>query len=499
MSKSHAHRLWIIEALEMRLASPSTLTLTQRLYQSLRDWIQDGALGTGSALPSSRHLARELGLGRNTVLGAIDRLTAEGFVEARPGAGVFVAEWRAGAMTEALPESDAAATTPELSTRGQRILDFSGVLTDRHTAFAPGVPALDQFPRERWQRLLRRHHQRAPLEWHDYQQQGGVPALREALCDYLRLSRSVRCRPEQILITQGAQQGFELIARLLADVGETVWMEEPGYGGAHSCFVAAGLKTSPLEVDSEGARAANMSTGLSSPRLIYVTPSHQYPSGVTMTLPRRMALLEAARRYAVWIIEDDYDSEFRYASAPIASLQGLVDNGPVIYVGTFSKVLYPGLRLGYLVLPEALVEPFKRANARLHREGQYVAQSALAEFIAEGYFVRHVSRMRELYRRRQANLRHALAPAIALGLKLSSGQAGMHLVAELGSLELETTLVTRGREAGILLSPLSRYYSKPPGKPGLVLGYAGATETEIASAGRWLSDAWCELSCSDSG
>jgi len=478
----------------MQLALPSALTLTQRLYQSLRAWIQEGELGAGSALPSSRQLARELGIGRNTVLSAIDRLTAEGFLETRPGAGVFVVEWRAGAVTGTPSAPGAVAATSELSARGQRILDFSAVLSDRFTAFAPGVPALDRFPRERWQRLLRRHHQRAPLEWHDYQHQGGVPALRGALCDYLRLSRSVRCRPEQILITQGAQQGFELIARLLADTGEAVWVEEPGYGGAQSCFVAAGLDTLPLPVDEDGANVNRVPVGTSAPRLIYVTPSHQYPSGATMTLPRRMALLEAAQRHGAWIIEDDYDSEFRYASAPIASLQGLIDDAPVIYVGTFSKVLYPGLRLGYLVLPDALVEAFKRANARLNREGQYVAQAALAAFISEGHFVRHVSRMRELYRQRQARLRRALAPAVARGLVLSAGQAGMHLVAELESLDIETELVARARTAGILLSPLSRYFLQSPGRPGLVLGYAGATETEIDTAGRWLCDAWCALS-----
>ncbi|OLO07560.1 GntR family transcriptional regulator [Salinicola sp. MH3R3-1] len=497
VTPSHAHRLWIIDALAMQLASPSTRTLSQRLYQSLREWIQQGQLGAGSALPSSRQLARELGLGRNTVLAAVDRLTAEGFVETRQGAGVFVAAWQSESGAEAKPASSAVAVTQELSDRGQRILDFSGVLSDRHTAFAPGVPALDQFPRERWQRLLRRHYQRAPIEWHDYQHQGGVPALREALCDYLRLSRSVRCRPQQILITQGAQQGFELIARLLADAGDAVWVEEPGYGGAQSCFVAAGLNPIPLAVDEDGANVNRAPDGTPAPRLIYVTPSHQYPSGVTLTLPRRMALLEAAFRHGAWIIEDDYDSEFRYASAPIASLQGLVDNAPVIYVGTFSKVLYPGLRLGYLVLPDALVEPFTRANARLHREGQYVAQAALAAFIAEGHFVRHVSRMRELYRWRQAKLREALAPAVARGLVLSAGQAGMHLVAELESVELETALVARGQEAGILLSPLSRYYLKPPAKAGLVLGYAGATDAEIATAGHWLCSAWRELGAPD--
>ncbi|WP_110643419.1 PLP-dependent aminotransferase family protein [Salinicola sp. CPA57] len=481
----------------MQLASPSTRTLSQRLYQSLREWIQQGQLGVGSALPSSRQLARELGLGRNTVLAAVDRLTAEGFVETRPGAGVFVAEWQSERGAGAIPVSSAGAVSHELSARGQRILDFSRVLSDRHTAFAPGVPALDQFPRERWQRLLRRHYQRAPIEWHDYQHQGGVAALREVLCDYLRLSRSVRCRPEQILITQGAQQGFELIARLLADAGDAVWVEEPGYGGAQSCFVAAGLNAIPLAVDEDGANVNRVADETPAPRLIYVTPSHQYPSGVTMSLPRRMALLEAASRHGAWIIEDDYDSEFRYASAPIASLQGLVDDAPVIYVGTFSKVLYPGLRLGYLVLPEALVEPFTRANARLHREGQYVAQAALAAFIGEGHFVRHVSRMRELYRWRQAQLREALASAVARGLVLSAGQAGMHLVAQLESREIESELVARGRRAGILLSPLSGYFLQQPGRPGLVLGYAGATDAEIATAGRWLCRAWCELSAPD--
>ncbi|WP_189444798.1 MocR-like pyridoxine biosynthesis transcription factor PdxR [Salinicola rhizosphaerae] len=478
----------------MRLASPSTATLAQRLYQALRGWIQNGELGAGSALPSSRQLARELKLGRNTVLSAIERLTAEGFLETRPGAGVFVAEWRPSGRTSisvaSAPPSEAELS---LSARGERILDFSAGLSDRYTAFAPGVPALDQFPRERWQRLLRRHQQQAPLEWHDYQHQGGVPALREALCDYLRLSRSVRCRPEQILITQGAQQGFELAARLLADVGDAVWLEEPGYGGAQSCFVSAGLDTVPVPVDAEGMNLEALPTSAPSPRLIYVTPSHQYPSGVTMSLKRRVALLETAQRHRAWILEDDYDSEFRYASAPIASLQGLVDNGPVIYVGTFSKVLYPGLRLGYLVLPEALIEPFKRANARLHREGQYVVQSALATFIDEGHFARHVARMRERYRQRQACLREALAPAVERGLELSEGQAGMHLVASLASHEFESALVARAEAAGVLLSPLSRYYLEPPGRPGLVLGYAGATEAEIASAGSWLAEQWLGL------
>lgn len=212
-----------------------------------------------------------------------------------------------------------------------------------------------------------------------------------------------------------------------------------------------------------------------------------------MSMARRLALLACAERHGAWIIEDDYDSEFRYTTPPVASLQGLADRAPVIYVGTFSKVLYPGLRLGYLVLPDGLIDGFRRANARLHREGQYAVQSALAEFIAEGHFARHVARMRTCYRHRQACLRQVLEPATAKGLALSQGQAGMHLVAWLDSLEQERRLVAEGHERGITLSPLSRYYLGDDKRPGLVLGYAGTNEVDIARAGGWLCQAWLGL------
>ncbi|GAB2801050.1 PLP-dependent aminotransferase family protein [Halomonas shantousis] len=491
MNEKRARSEWIIEALALRLAQGGTGTLPQRLYDALRRWIQNGELATGSALPSSRRLAQSLGVGRNTVLAAMERLAAEGFVVTRQGAGLFVAD---------LPATPLAATgqatvseASRLSQRGEEILAFCGTLSAGHRAFAPGIPALDLFPRERWQRMLRRNQHRAQEKWFGYQTQGGLPALKAVLCDYLRLSRSVNCRPEQILITQGAQQGFELIARLLADPGDTVWIEEPGYGGAQACFSMAGLNVVPVPVDEEGIHPEALPSETPAPRLIYVTPSHQYPSGVTMTMARRLALLAYAERHKAWIIEDDYDSEFRYTTPPVASLQGLAERMPVIYVGTFSKVLYPGLRLGYLVLPDALFDDFRRANARLHREGQYAVQSALAEFIAEGHFARHVARMRTCYRHRQACLREALTPATARGLTLSKGQAGMHLVAALDSLEQERHLVTQGHEQGITLSPLSCYYLSERKQPGLVLGYAGSNETEIAQAGGWLCQAWLTM------
>lgn len=487
---------WIIEALALELASSSSpLPLSQRLYRTLRRWIQQGRLTGGQRLPSSRRLAQGVGVGRNTLLAAIDQLVAEGFLDTRLGAGTFVAEVAFDTLTTGQSTlSCKMAEGPEvsetkLSSRGTRLLEFCSV-GDRFGAFSPGVPALDRFPHDIWQRLLRRHQHTAPGEWLDYQSQGGVPALREAVCDYLQLSRSVRCCPEQILIVQGAQQGFELVARMLGDVGDRVWVEEPGYNGAQACFTAAGLELVPVPVDDEGMSIAPVFPGRASPRLIYVTPSHQYPCGVTMSLSRRLSLLEAADEHRAWIVEDDYDSEFRYGQRPIPALQGLVAGARVIYTGTFSKVLYPGLRLGYLVLPEPLVEPFLRANARLHREGQYMVQAALAEFITQGHFSRHVRRMRECYRRRQALLREALAPAVAHGLVLSEGQAGMHLVAWLDDLATEARLVARARERDITLSPLSRYYLRQPGRPGLVLGYAGASEEEIARAGSWLAHEW---------
>lgn len=489
---------WVTEALGIELTASSAEPLVQRLYRALRDWVQSGRLVRGYRLPSSRRLARELCVGRNTVLAAIDQLIAEGFLETRPGAGTFVAdvafEVVASQSRETIPPpGQSAVGEARLSSRGMRLLEFCASLDDRFGAFAPGVPALDRFPHELWQRLLRRHLHAAPTRWLDYQTQGGVPALRDALCDYLRLSRSVRCRPEQILIVQGAQQGFELLARMLGDVGDRVWVEEPGYNGAQACFSAAGFDVEPVPVDAEGMSVESVPAGGASPRLIHVTPSHQYPSGVTMSLARRLALLEAAEHHGAWIVEDDYDSEFRYGQRPIAALQGLVDDARVIYVGTFSKVLYPGLRLGYLVLPEPLVVPFRQANARLHREGQYAVQAALAEFIARGHFSRHVRRMRDCYRRRQALLREVLAPAVARGLELSEGQAGMHLVAWLDALETEQALVARAGRQSITLSPLSRYYLQQPARPGLVLGYAGASEDEIERAGGWLCREWLSL------
>ncbi len=489
MKQRDAASDWIAEALALRLKVDKKLTLVQQLYCALKEWIQHGELAAGDLLPSSRHLSGMLGISRNTVLAAMDRLLAEGLLSAHQGAGLYVAR-----LPTILPRAEIASPLPvRYSSRGQRLLKLGETLSNGHHAFAPGVPALDLFPREQWQRLLRRHYHHAEMGWMDYQTGGGLPELKAVLCDYLRLSRAVRCQPEQIVITQGAQQAFELITQLLTDHGDSMWMEEPGYGGAQACFLAAGLSITPVPVDEQGLNPSLAPANSPPPRLIYVTPSHQYPIGVTMPTPRRLALLDHASHAGSWIIEDDYDSEFRYDTPPTPSLQGLAAQTSVIYVGTFSKVLYPGLRLGYLVLPDTLAEAFKLAHARLHREGNYPLQSALAEFIANGHFSRHISRMRSAYRQRQACLRQALAPAVTKGLKLSEGHAGMHLLATLQTAEEEALLVKSANESGLTLSPLSRYYLSGNKHPGLVLGYAGSTEDQLLESGRWLSDAYLSI------
>ncbi|MGO2240404.1 MAG: PLP-dependent aminotransferase family protein [Halomonas sp.] len=489
MKRRDAASDWIVEALALRLTANEAATLVQQLYDSLKEWIQHGELLAADMLPSSRYLSRTLGISRNTVLAAMDRLLAEGLLISRQGAGLYVADLPALLTRAELPPP----LPVRYSNRGNKLLTLSGTLSHGHRAFAPGVPALDLFPREQWQRLLRRHYSHAKMTWMDYQTSGGLPELKAVLCDYLRFSRAVRCQPEQIVITQGAQQAFELITQLLTDHGDSVWMEEPGYGGAQACFLTSGLTVTPIPVDQQGLNPSLAPAKTPAPRLIYVTPSHQYPSGVTMPVPRRLALLEHAFHAGSWIIEDDYDSEFRYDTPPTPSLQGLSEQASVIYVGTFSKVLYPGLRLGYLVLPDTLAEDFTRALARLHREGNYPVQSALAEFIANGHFTRHIARMRAAYRQRQACLRTALAPAVAKGLSLSGGHAGMHLLAELATIEEEEILVERASEVGITLSPLSRYYLSENKRPGLVLGYAGSTESDLIASGKWLSDTWLHL------
>lgn len=473
---------WIVDALRLALSQRGpALTLSRCLYDALRARIQAGELARGVRLPSSRQMARELGVGRNTALAALDHLAAEGFAVARPGAGLYVAEVGFDRPTHKQPS--AGPGRPGLSARGQRLLTLSQPPRSARGAFVPGLPALDAFPWAAWQRLLRRHRQHQRGQWLDYGAAGGHPDLKMAIADYVRLARNVRCGPDQILITHGAQHAFDLIARMLADPGDIAWVEEPGYAGARAAFTAAGLSIRPVPVDGDGLDPGAAADADTRVKLMHLTPSNQFPLGVRLSMARRLALIDEACRQGAWIIEDDYDSEFRYASAPLSSMQGLIaGDTPVLYVGTFSKTLYPGLRLGYVVLPPALVAPMRAANVRQFREGDYVLQAALAEFMHSGGYAKHVARMRRLYAGRRQQLCDVLGPEAGL----IGGAAGLHLVMPLASRAIESRLIETAAANDIALAALSNYYAHDGGDSGLVLGYANATEAEIDRAGRWL-------------
>ncbi|MCL6261780.1 PLP-dependent aminotransferase family protein [Craterilacuibacter sp. RT1T] len=468
---------WIIDALVA-----SACQRRSELEACLRGWITSAQLKPGNRLPSSREVSAALGIARNSVTAAYEQLVAEGYLEGRHGSGTYVAT---------LPQLPA--TTPAtrltargLSARGAQLLAASRLPTGLIGAFAPGVPELTRFPHALWQRLQSRHQRSASPDMFGYRNDGGYLPLRSALADYLTFARGVRCHSEQIVITQGAQGALELAARLLAEPGETAWVEEPGYAGAHAALQGAGLRLAPVTVDAHGLSLAQAAHS-PAPRLIYLTPSHQYPSAVVMPLSRRLQILAHAEACGAWVIEDDYDSEFRYSSAPIPALQGIARSDCVIYIGTFSKVMYPALRLGYMVLPDALVDAFRRCNARLYREGHYPLQAALAEFIGSGHFARHIRAMRELYRQRQTLLRAVLAQELGDTLPLSAGEAGLHLLARLPDGYDELALSARAASEGLWLRPWSAHCLLSGPERALVLGYAGVEETALQSAARRLA------------
>ena len=441
---------------------PADLPLSRRLEEGLRSAILSGQLQPGARLPSSRALAARLGVSRTTVLTACDRLLAEGYLVGRVGSGTYVAgDLPAPGRRQARP-------VPALSRRGA-LIAATPVSAPRSGGaprpFAPGVPALDRFPGELWSALgaarLREHGAAYP-------DPAGHPELRAAVATHLAMSRGVRCAPEQVLIVGGSQQAIDLTARVLCDPGDRVLVEDPGYLGARGALAAAGARLIPAPVDPEGI------TLMEGPaRLVYVTPSHQYPLGVTMSLHRRLALLDWAARRGAFILEDDYDSEYRYSGKPLAALQGLDPDGRVIYAGTFSKVLFPGLRLGYLVVPGPLIQAFTQALALSGRGAPVLEQAILADFMAAGHFARHVRRTRLLYGERQAHLLAAARHHLAGLLEIEPASSGMHLVGWLRQGWDDRAAAARAAARGVDVVPLSALALRPLHRPGLVLGYTG--------------------------
>lgn len=465
--------------------------LARQLYQALRERILDGRLAGRTRLPASRDLAVLLGVSRNTVTRAFDQLYAEGYVEGRVGDGTYVAD-----LASERPAAQPLASGPAPSAALQRLQQhhLPPPLSGAPRAFRIGVPAFDLFPFEVWARLQARFWRKPSAARLGYGDPAGDPALRELVAAYLRSSRGLNCDPAQIVITCGAQQAISLCAQLLVQPGERVAVENPGYRAAGHAFAVAGAELCGVPVDGDGLDTAALAA-IEDCRLVYVTPSHQYPTGVTLSLARRLELLEWAERRDGWIIEDDYDGEYRYSGTPLAPLAALDRQGRVLYVGTFCKIAFPALRLGYLVLPPALTEAFARRRAVDMRHSEIGTQAVMAEFIAAGHFQRHVRRMRQAARARLEALLGDWPAAIPGCAALPKVEAGLHLCVRVDSLARERELVGAARAAGVEMNGLSDYWLPHSLEPedaraGLVLGFAAVSEAQIAEALVVLRRAW---------
>jgi GntR family transcriptional regulator/MocR family aminotransferase len=468
----------------------------RQLYGSLRDAILSGQLAPGTQLPSTRTLALELGLARGTILNAYEQLFAEGYVEGEMGSGTYVAR--------ELPEELLQAPTLRASSISQ---DLSGrTLSKRGTAmastayaalydlspihaFQPGLAALDAFPLNIWsQIIIKRARQRSHVLL-NYGDPAGFKSLREAIAGYLGTVRAVKCNAEQVIIVAGSQQALDLAVRVLLDPGDNVLIEDPCYPGARGALLGAGAYLRPVPVDKEGmAINAGMARGTVA-RMAYVTPSHQYPLGVTMSLKRRLALLEWARRVEAWVLEDDYDSEFRYKGRPLAALQGLDTSGRVIYIGTFSKVLFPALRIGYLIVPPDLVDAFVAARTMIDLHPPAFVQVVLTDFLGEGHFERHIRRMRELYAQRQAALVSAAEQELTGLLDVQAHEAGMYLIGWLPQGMDDQHASQRAKAYGIEAPALSTFRIEPGNTHGLLLGYTAFNKEEIRIGVQRLAEA----------
>ncbi len=478
---------WLAENLDTSADEPAY----RQLYRLLQQAILSGRLATGTQLPSSRALSADLSIARNTVIHVYEQLLAEGYVETQGGSGTYVADTQPDRV-EAGPEGTprrAVRDRHRLSARGKRTIELSGVSKLQWGAFMPGVPDVTEFPLKSWNRLQSRIWRKPQPELMTYAPGGGYRPLRRALADYLRVARLANCQPEQIIITTGIHQSVDLAVRLLCDVGDQVWIEEPCYWGLRGILQSSGLKLTPIPVDAEGIRPEARHLARP-PRLIICTPSHQYPLGMVMSLARRRMLLEYARQHNCWIIEDDYDSEFRFGIRPLASLQGLDTNGQVIYLSSFSKTLFPGMRVGYMAVPAPLADLFSQGLAELYREGQLMQQAVLAEFIDEGYLTSHIRRMRGLYAERRSLLIAAIRRRFGEALPVMGDEAGLHLVLGLPHLRDDWAVCRAAMERGIVARPLSAYYSLArSAQAGLLLGYGCVPDERIGPAFDLLADA----------
>jgi GntR family transcriptional regulator/MocR family aminotransferase len=471
----------VLVTLRPDLASP----LYRQIYLDVRRAILEGRLQRGSRLPSTRNLALDLRVSRATAVQAYDQLRAEGYVESVSRGATRVSSL----LPDPLTRAEASGSTPRAirrfsgpSARGIAVARASSrfpVLSEHPGAFRTSVPALDVFPVDIWERLATRRLRRSSTVSLAYADPRGLPALRGAIARYLTTARGVRCDPEQVLVTSGSQQALDLAGRVLLDPGDPVWMEDPGYFGAAGAFVAAGARIVPVPVDGEGLDVEEGIRVEPRARLAFVTPARQLPLGITMSVSRRLALLRWADSSRSWVLEDDYDSEFRYTTRPLSSLQGVDSKGCVIFTGTFSKVMFPAMRIGYLVVPGPLVDTFSAVRRLLDFCPPHITQATLAEFMTEGHFERHVRRMRVIYQSRRTLLVRLLQRDLRGLLEVEAPDAGMNLLVWLPP-HMNDRAVSRALASqGIDVTPLSRFSLRRHLRPGLILGFSGMREHEL--------------------
>lgn len=507
---------------------PDGPPLFQQIYAGVRDAILRGQLPRGTRLPATRALAGQLQVSRTTVVTAFEQLVSEGYLFGRVGAGTFVTtdlpedgllvrrwetaiEGSAGAADgDPGPAGTRAADTRVRGSRGglPKARDHGSMVprgrtgseTGRVRAFEPGVPALDEFPLRLWAQLHRRCLSSVAASDLSYGSPAGHGALREAIATHLRAHRGVRCDAAQVMVVSGTQQAIDVILRVLTRPGESVYFEDPGYPRARNACLLAGVRLRPLPVDGNGARVpagTNGGAGAAGDdaRLAYLTPSHQYPLGVTLSIERRLEFLDWARRSGRWIIEDDYDSEYRFRQRPIPALQGLDSAGRTFYVGSFSKVLFPSLSMGYLIAPTEWTEEVARVLSLVSRPPSRLDQLTLLAFLEEGHFGRHLRRMRSIHEARRAALVEAITRRLAGAVEILGDEAGLHLAVRILGRKSDRTISKELRERGVIAPPLSDYYAedvrrgRSSSRPeearrirGLVLGYGGVTPTRIPAA-----------------
>ncbi len=472
----------------------SSTALYRQLYDQLREAILSGRLSPGTRLPSTRELAEELNLARNTVLNAFEQLYAESYLERHVGDGTYVSAQLPDDLLRVKsprPARERAKGNGQLISKWGASVSFLSVSAGDYNGpprpFRTGTPALDAFPYKLWGRLLARRWSNSAPEILPYSNSAGYLPLRKAIASYLSTTRGVQCVPEQLIITSGSQHALEIVTRTLLEPNQKAWIEDPGFLGARAALTAAGARLIPVPVDVDGL---NISAGIercANPRLIYVTPSHQYPLGMTLTLSRRLALLKLASTSDAWIIEDDYDSEFRYVGRPLAALQGLDTDQRVIYIGTLSKVLFPSIRIGYIIAPLDLCETFVRVRCLEGHQSPTLEQAVLADFISEGHFARHIRRMRALYAERQQALLKAARTELDGLLEIRPSDAGMHLVGWLPKSVYDQAAFRAASAGGVEVTPLSAYRIETQKQGGLRLGYTGYKPREIWRATRRLA------------